>query len=98
MLHNPAEKHEKDAAGKEKDEDDNDLARFNRWFNFAEPRCYPTGDMPRPDILITESKKAANAAKNAQQQKNKYLKCISRWPYSCANKLEWYRAYKLYCY
>ncbi|NCX96216.1 MAG: hypothetical protein EBX41_07360, partial [Chitinophagia bacterium] len=30
-LHNPAEK--------EEDGEDNDLARFNRWFNFVEPRC-----------------------------------------------------------
>ena len=60
-LHNPVEKSEKDEKGK--DEADNDLERFNRWFNFVEPRCYPTGDMPRPDILITETKKAENARK-----------------------------------
>jgi photosystem II stability/assembly factor-like uncharacterized protein len=64
VLHNPTEKREQ-VVGKE--EHDNDLARFNRWFNFVQPRCYPTGDMPRPDILINEVQKvsAANAARSS---------------------------------
>ncbi len=41
-------------------EDDNELARFNRWFHDVEIRTYPSGNLPRPDILITESI-AANA-------------------------------------
>ncbi len=61
VLHNPADKH--DVNEKEKDGEDNDLTRFNRWFNFVEPRCYPSGNMPRPDILVTESKKAFAAQK-----------------------------------
>ncbi len=65
VLHNPTEKREKGEA--EKKEPDNDLARFNRWFNFVQPRCYPTGDMPRPDILVRETQKAkaVNAARRS---------------------------------
>ncbi len=55
VLHNPEEKREPGEEGKE--DHDNDLARFNRWFNFVQPRCYPTGDMPRPDVLIKEVQK-----------------------------------------
>ncbi len=55
VLHNPTDK--------EKDENDNDLARFNRWYNFVAPRCYPTGDMPRPNILIEETRKAVSGRK-----------------------------------
>src|SRR5436305_411687 len=46
VLHNPTEENMKG--------DDNELEQFDRWFHFAEPRCYPTGDMPRPDILLSE--------------------------------------------
>ena len=67
VLHNPADKH--DANEKEKDGEDNDLTRFNRWFNFVEPRCYPSGDMPRPDIVVTESKKAFAAQKASTSRK-----------------------------
>src|SRR4051812_27270631 len=51
VLHNPAERNEDDA--------DNDLARFNRWFNLLEPRCFPSGNLPRPDILLTEYERAS---------------------------------------
>ncbi len=34
------------------DDNDNDANRFNRWFNMMEPRCYPTGNMPEPDVLL----------------------------------------------
>ncbi len=53
VLHNPQEEN----TGK----DDNDLERFNRWFHFVEPRCYPTGNMPRPGILLDEYEKAKGA-------------------------------------
>ena len=71
VLHNPEEKHEPGKDGKE--DHDNDLARFNRWFNFVEPRCYPTGNMPRPDILIKETQKARelNAAKRSSNTARK---------------------------
>ncbi len=44
VVHNPVDKNETG--------DDNDLERFNRWFYLAEPRCYPSGNLPRPDVLI----------------------------------------------
>jgi photosystem II stability/assembly factor-like uncharacterized protein len=50
VLHNTTEHSEGDA--------DNDLEQFNRWFNFVAPRCFPSGNLPRPDILITEYEKA----------------------------------------
>jgi photosystem II stability/assembly factor-like uncharacterized protein len=50
VLHNPSDKDESGA--------DNDLERFNRWFNFAEPRCYPSGNMPRPDVLLRANEEA----------------------------------------
>lgn len=56
VLHNPTEK-EKDA------DDDNDLTRFNRWFNDMEPRCYPTGNLPRPDVVLTATEAAKKNAK-----------------------------------
>ncbi len=65
VLHNPAERHE--AKNKKEDEDDNDLSRFNRWFNFVEPRCYPTGDLPRPDVILTETKKGNAMAASARR-------------------------------
>ena len=67
VLHNPEEKKEQGDHGKE--DHDNDLARFNRWFNFVQPRCYPTGDMPRPDVLIKEVQKI-NSAKAARRSLN----------------------------
>jgi photosystem II stability/assembly factor-like uncharacterized protein len=45
VLHNPTDKG---------DDEDNELTRFNRWFNDMEPRCYPTGDIPKPDMLLRE--------------------------------------------
>jgi photosystem II stability/assembly factor-like uncharacterized protein len=57
VLHSPVDK--------TKEPGDNDLSRFNRWFNFAEPRCYPTGDMPRPDVLLKAYEKTQAARKTA---------------------------------
>ena len=54
VLHNP---NDKNTGG-----EDNDLARFNRWFYFAEPRCYPSGNLPRPDVLLREYEKQRAAA------------------------------------
>src|SRR4051812_5213430 len=45
VLHNPTDKG---------NDEDNELTRFNRWFNDMEPRCYPTGDIPKPDMLLKE--------------------------------------------
>jgi photosystem II stability/assembly factor-like uncharacterized protein len=50
ILHNPND---------EDNDDDNDLARFNRWFNFVEPRCYPDGNLPHPDVLLRASQQAS---------------------------------------
>ena len=63
VLHNPSEPDAQEE--KENDKNDNELARFNRWFNFVQPRCYPTGNMPPADILIKETEKAA---KNRSQR------------------------------
>ena len=52
VLHNP----------NDKSDHDNDLTRFNRWFHLTEPRCYPSGNLPRPDALITEYLKQKNTA------------------------------------
>lgn len=59
ILSNPAE---------EEGDEDNDLARFNRWFHLAEIRCYPSGNMPRPDALLNARLKAENAAGAHQKQ------------------------------
>ncbi len=61
-LHNPND---------QDNEDDNDLARFNRWFNLMEPRCYPSGNLPKPDVLLTATKDYMNmaAAKTAAGHK-----------------------------
>jgi photosystem II stability/assembly factor-like uncharacterized protein len=55
ILHNPAER-------EGNKENDNELTRFNRWFNDMEPRCYPSGNMPRPDVILTAIKSAAKPA------------------------------------
>ncbi len=52
-LHNPND---------QDSEDDNDLARFNRWFNLMEPRCYPSGNLPKPSALLTATKDYMNSA------------------------------------
>ena len=57
VLHNPTEK--------DKSDNDNDLARFNRWFHLVEPRCYPSGNMPRPDVLLQEYQKVKQESKLA---------------------------------
>ena len=33
---------------------DNELSRFNRWFNDVEIRTYPSGNLPKPGLLIKE--------------------------------------------
>lgn len=58
ILHNPTEK-------EEDDEDDNELTRFNRWFNDMEPRCYPTGNLPRADVLLKAMADAKSPAKKS---------------------------------
>lgn len=57
VLHNPTEENDND--------DDNDLARFNRWFNDVEVRCYPTGNLPRPDALLTAQRDAQKTTKSS---------------------------------
>ncbi len=64
VLHNPEEKH--DPEEHDNEEHDNDQARFNRWFYFVQPRCYPTGDLPDADVLIRETQKV-NRSSNAQR-------------------------------
>ena len=59
VLHNPADKDEKG--------DDNDLTRFNRWFHLVEPRCYPSGDLPRPDALVTEYERQKQASRRSSR-------------------------------
>ncbi|MBC7554255.1 MAG: hypothetical protein H7257_09770, partial [Taibaiella sp.] len=54
-LHNPTEQ--------EEDGEDNDLARFNRWFNRMEDRTYPSGNLPRPDVLLKAAEQVRMAAK-----------------------------------
>ena len=54
VLHNPSDKNTTNA--------DNDLERFNRWYNFVAPRCYPTGNLPRPDVLLKEYEAAGTKA------------------------------------
>ena len=44
VLHNPT--------AQNTSPDDNELERFDRWFRLLEPRCYPTGNIPSPDVLI----------------------------------------------
>jgi photosystem II stability/assembly factor-like uncharacterized protein len=58
ILHNPAEK-------EENHENDNELTRFNRWFSYMEPRCYPTGNMPRPDVILKATDEAYRTAKKS---------------------------------
>ena len=55
VLHNPTD---------EEGEDDNELARFNRWFNDVEVRTYPTGNLPRPDVILTERRKPNKPVRN----------------------------------
>lgn len=57
VLHNPTDKNDGDA--------DNDLAKFNRWFNFMEPRCWPSGNIPEPGILLKEYDNVQRAARSA---------------------------------
>ena len=59
VLHNPNDKG---------NDEDNDLSRFNRWFNDMEPRCFPSGDIPRPDVLLKEMQGAQSSSKHANKQ------------------------------
>ncbi len=59
ILHNP---NDKNTDGK-----DNDLAKFNRWFHFVEPRCYPSGNLPRPDVLLREYEKQRDNRSRSQR-------------------------------
>ncbi len=60
ILHNPGgENNEQEA--------DNELTRFNRWFNFVEPRCYPSGNLPSPCALIDAWKSTKTAHRNANR-------------------------------
>jgi photosystem II stability/assembly factor-like uncharacterized protein len=58
-LHNPAEK--------EENGDDNELARFNRWYHDVKVRCYPTGELPSPDVLLKAHNAQLAASKNQRK-------------------------------
>ena len=58
VLHNPLDKNNT--------KEDNDLERFNRWFNFVEPRCYPSGNLPKPDVLVNTTRKANKSPRTAR--------------------------------
>ncbi|MGN6568808.1 MAG: WD40/YVTN/BNR-like repeat-containing protein, partial [Flavipsychrobacter sp.] len=51
MLQDGAIKDKNETREIEHGEDDN-MAKFNRWFALMEPRCYPSGDVPGPDVLL----------------------------------------------
>ncbi len=59
VLHNPTE-HEEEG-------EDNELASFNRWFFNMEARTYPTGDLPKPDVLMRARDEVKQAAKSAHR-------------------------------
>ena len=67
VLHNPADK--------ENGDDDNELARFNRWFNMANVRCYPSGNLPGPDALL----KATNEVKQSSRSAHKTTTVTRTW-------------------
>jgi photosystem II stability/assembly factor-like uncharacterized protein len=56
-LHNPND---------QDNEDDNELAKFNRWFHLVEVRCYPSGNLPRPDVILAAQHKAKSKRANKQ--------------------------------
>jgi photosystem II stability/assembly factor-like uncharacterized protein len=58
VLHNPTEEAEND--------NDNELARFNRWFNMVEPRAYPSGNLPVPGALV-QAMRQQNTLKKAHK-------------------------------
>jgi photosystem II stability/assembly factor-like uncharacterized protein len=58
VLHNPTEA--------EESENDNELERFDRWFHMAEPRTYPTGNLPRTDMLLRATQQQRAIAKAAK--------------------------------
>ncbi len=60
VLHNP-----NDA---QQDEDDNDLARFNRWFHDVEVRTWPSGNLPRPDVLIRATEQVQQTRRQTGQK------------------------------
>ncbi len=59
VLHNPNDIDNGD--------DDNELTRFNRWFHDVEVRTYPSGNLPRPDVLLTETYLAAAKKSTARK-------------------------------
>lgn len=59
MLQDGAIKNKNETREIEHGEDDN-MAKFSRWFSFMEPRCYPSGDVPSPDALLNEWKPENN--------------------------------------
>ncbi len=59
VLHNPTE-HEEEG-------EDNELACFNRWFFNMEARTYPTGDLPKPDVLLRARNEVKQAAKSVHK-------------------------------
>jgi len=56
-------------------DEDNELARFNRWFHDVEVRAYPSGNLPRPDALI----RANEALKSARQAAHKATSATPAW-------------------
>ncbi len=59
VLHNPADR--------EEDGEDNDLSRFNRWYNLMVPRTYPDGKLPSPSVLLKASEAAQAQARAAER-------------------------------
>lgn len=60
VLHNPAEESDND--------EDNELTMFNRWFHMMEPRCYPSGNMPKPEVLLKAMQSPRILAKRGAQK------------------------------
>ena len=60
VLHNPNDVD---------NENDNDLSRFNRWYHDVAVRTYPSGNLPRPDVLIRETEAAQAKLKNGSGNK-----------------------------
>ncbi len=67
VLHNPNDKN--------KEAVDNELEQFNRWFNFMEPRCYPSGDLPKPGKMQS----ASSVFRNGALKTNRTTSAGSAW-------------------
>jgi photosystem II stability/assembly factor-like uncharacterized protein len=65
VLHNP-----NDVEAEE--DNDNELARFNRWFHDVAVRTYPTGNLPSPGILLRETEKLNQKAKETTHKKTTF--------------------------